>query len=105
MESTLRRLHQSSSQWVVVERVSDIEALTFRSNDYSKNDGVTSDWKALLLNKVVVGTGKKMTRDDATLTKAPLGYDSVRIPGPVFLMATLIRRWVRFSQKWSQVDL
>jgi len=53
--------------------------LTFRSNDYSKNEGITSDWKALLLNKVVVGNGKKLTQDDITLTQPPSGYDSVSV--------------------------
>jgi len=56
-----------------------IEILTFRSNDYSKNEGITSDWKALLLNKVVVGNGKKLTQDDITLTQPPSGYDSVSV--------------------------
>ncbi|KAF9790510.1 hypothetical protein BJ322DRAFT_1104161 [Thelephora terrestris] len=48
-----------------------------KSNDYSKNLGVSSDWKALLLNKVVVGNGKKLTQDDTTLTEPPPGYNSV----------------------------
>jgi hypothetical protein len=55
--------------------------LTFRSNDYSRNEGITSNRKALLLNKVVVGKGKKLTQDDSTLTQPPAGYDSVSILG------------------------
>lgn len=47
-----------------------------RSNGYSRND-CTSNWKAMLLNKVVVGRGHKMTTNDTTLTKPPAGYDSV----------------------------
>jgi len=31
----------------------------------------------MLLNKVVVGRGHKMTTNDATLTEPPAGYDSV----------------------------
>lgn len=48
-----------------------------KSNDYSKNIGVSSELKALLLNKVVVGNGKKMINDDTSLTTAPSGFDSV----------------------------
>jgi len=49
-----------------------------KSNDYSKNDdSLVSDWKALLLNKVVVGNGKKLFNDDTTLTEPPGVYDSV----------------------------
>ena len=47
-----------------------------RSDDYS--DNVTkSNLKAILLNKVVVGKGCKMTHDNTTLTAPPAGYDSV----------------------------
>ena len=49
-----------------------------RADTYSKND-CTSNWKAMLLNNVVVGRGCKMTFDNATLTKPPAGYDSVSI--------------------------
>jgi len=48
-----------------------------KSNDYSYNDDITSDWKALLLNKVAVGKGKKLTQDDPTLTAPPGDHDSV----------------------------
>lgn len=48
-----------------------------KSNDYSKNLGASSDLKALLLNKVVVGNGKKLINDDTTLTAPPPGFDSV----------------------------
>lgn len=48
-----------------------------KSNDYSKNVGINSDWKALLLNKVVVGNGKKLINDDTSLTEPPPGFDSV----------------------------
>jgi len=48
-----------------------------KSNDYSKNLGTSSEWKALLLNKVVVGNGRKLTQDDTSLTEPPPGYDSV----------------------------
>jgi hypothetical protein len=34
--------------------------------------------KAILLNKVVVGKGYKMTQDNTTMTAPPAGYDSVR---------------------------
>ena len=48
-----------------------------RSNDYSENVGISSGLKALLLNKVVVGNGKKMINDDTSLTAPPPGFDSV----------------------------
>ncbi|KAF9790512.1 hypothetical protein BJ322DRAFT_395524 [Thelephora terrestris] len=47
------------------------------SNGYSRNQGVSSDLKALLLNKVVVGNGKKLTQIDTTIVGPPAGYDSV----------------------------
>ena len=49
-----------------------------RADTYSKND-CTSNWKAVLLNKVVVGKGYKMTVGKTTLTKPPSGYDSVGV--------------------------
>ena len=49
---------------------------SLRSDRYSRND-CTSNWKAMLLNKVVVGKGYKMTVDNTTLTEPPAGYDSV----------------------------
>ena len=33
----------------------------------------------MLLNKVVVGKGYKMTADNTTLTEPPTGYDSVSV--------------------------
>ena len=72
---------------VVVERVSNVEALTSRSNDYSKNVGINSEWKAMLLNNVVVGYGKKLTQRNNTLTAPPPGYDSVSVFRLVFLWA------------------
>ena len=47
-----------------------------KSNDYSSNVK-PSKQKAMLLNKVVVGKGYKMTQDNTTLTAPPQGYDSV----------------------------
>ena len=88
MASTLLRLHQSSSlldRMDVIEYASDAEIFTCRSNDYSKNAGINSDWKALLLNKVVVGNGKKLTQNDTSLTGPPQGHDSVSVFGLVFL--------------------
>lgn len=49
-----------------------------RSNDYSKNEDSTSPLKGMLLNKVVVGLGYKLTENDSSLTKPRDGYDSVR---------------------------
>jgi len=40
--------------------------------------------KALLLNNIVVGNGKKLTRNAPSLTEPPAGYDSVvaeAVPG------------------------
>ncbi|KAJ3739016.1 hypothetical protein DFH05DRAFT_708172 [Lentinula detonsa] len=47
-----------------------------KSNDYSTNE-CRSPLKAILLNKVVVGKGCKMTQDNVALTSPPQGYDSV----------------------------
>ncbi|KIK57329.1 hypothetical protein GYMLUDRAFT_263100 [Collybiopsis luxurians FD-317 M1] len=47
-----------------------------KSNDYSTNDCRCS-LKAILLNKVIVGKGCKVTQDNTTLTAPPPGYDSV----------------------------
>jgi hypothetical protein len=47
-----------------------------RSNDYSNND-CSSSFKAILLNKVIVGKGCKLTQDNVSLTAPPAGYDSV----------------------------
>ncbi|KJA16179.1 hypothetical protein HYPSUDRAFT_47605 [Hypholoma sublateritium FD-334 SS-4] len=47
-----------------------------KSNDYSHND-CKSNLKAILLNKVVVGKGCKMTQDHTSLTTPPAGFDSV----------------------------
>lgn len=51
-----------------------------KSNDYS-NNVKPSRQKAILLNKVVVGKGYKMTQDNTTLTAPPPGYDSVCFRG------------------------
>ena len=64
--------------------------LPHRSNDYSYNESITSDLKALLLNKVVVGKGKKLIQDDTTLTQPPPGFDSVSVSYRV--LATMLTR-------------
>ncbi|KAI0784004.1 hypothetical protein BC629DRAFT_1594122 [Irpex lacteus] len=48
-----------------------------KSNDYSSNIDSNAPLKAILLNKVVVGKGYKMTQDNTTLTAPPTGFDSV----------------------------
>lgn len=48
-----------------------------KSNDYAKNVGINSDWKALLLNKVIVGNGKSLINDDTSLSAPPEGFDSI----------------------------
>ena len=73
-------------EWTVAERVSNVAIPPYRSNDYSKNGRNTSKWKALLLNKVVVGRGMKLTQDNPTLTQPPPGYDSVSILGYFFFL-------------------
>ena len=77
-----------SAEWVSAERLSDVAILSDGFNDYSRNESVTSGWKALLLNKVVVGKGMKLTQDDITLIQPPPGHDSVSILGQ-FLAAVL----------------
>jgi len=52
-------------------------SISSKSNDYPKNIGIKSKWKALLLNKVVVGNGKNLIQGDKSLTEPPTGYDSV----------------------------
>lgn len=47
-----------------------------RSDDYSENK-LASNLKAVMLNKVVVGKGCKLTNNQPTLTAPPAGYDSV----------------------------
>ncbi|KAF7378243.1 PARP catalytic domain-containing protein [Mycena sanguinolenta] len=47
-----------------------------KSDDYSHND-CSSSFKAILLNKVIVGKGYKLTHDRPSLTGPPAGYDSV----------------------------
>jgi hypothetical protein len=49
-----------------------------RAHDYSKN-GFPSDWKGLLLSKVVAGRGCKLTTDQTSLTSPPPGFDSVSV--------------------------
>lgn len=53
-------------------------SLFLRAGDYSVN-GRPSNWKAMLLNKVVVGKGYKTKVDNVTLTQPPDGFDSVSI--------------------------
>ncbi|CAL1717325.1 unnamed protein product [Somion occarium] len=48
-----------------------------KSNDYSSNTDPNAPLKAIILNKVVVGKGYKMTRDNTSLTAPPAGFDSV----------------------------
>ncbi|KAF9790514.1 hypothetical protein BJ322DRAFT_395234 [Thelephora terrestris] len=52
-------------------------ATSSKSNGYSRNAGIISDCKAMLLNTVVVGYGKKVTQTDMSLTQPPAGYDSI----------------------------
>lgn len=49
-----------------------------RSDCFSTNV-CTSDRKAMLLNKVVVGRGYRMKTANGTLTEPPAGYDSVSL--------------------------
>jgi len=51
-------------------------ATSSKANDYSQNKQ-TSQYKTLLLNKVIVGNGFKVTKDQDTLQAPPSGYDSV----------------------------
>jgi len=47
-----------------------------KSDGYSSN-GCQSSLKAVLLNKVIVGKGCKLLKDNPSLTAPPQGYDSV----------------------------
>ncbi|KAI0337036.1 hypothetical protein BDW22DRAFT_1340582, partial [Trametopsis cervina] len=48
-----------------------------KSNDYAQNTDSSAPLKAILLNKVVVGKGYKMTQDNTSMTAPPAGFDSV----------------------------
>lgn len=54
-----------------------------KSNSYSGN-GVQSPWKALLLNKVVVGKGYKLSSGGLGVTTPPAGYDSLLAEPSIF---------------------
>ena len=56
------------------------QGFAFRSNEYSKNIGIKSNLKPLLLSKVVVGNGKVLTQRSQTLSGPPPGFDSVSLP-------------------------
>jgi len=51
-------------------------SLSSKSDELSENIG-HSNLKALVLNKVIVGEGCKVTQDNTTLKAPPKGYDSV----------------------------
>jgi len=56
--------------------VADDDPWVSRANDYSSTDS-SSPWKAILLNKVVVGKGYKVLHDNPSMAAPPSGYDSV----------------------------
>jgi hypothetical protein len=76
----LVKVRLCSIKRIVPDRASDIVVLSFRSDRYSRNERA-SNWKAMLLNKVVVGKGMKLTKDDPALTRPLPGYDSVSVFG------------------------
>jgi len=47
-----------------------------KSDDYSHNQ-CSSSFKAIFLNKVIVGKGCKLTQYNVSLSAPPAGYDSV----------------------------
>ncbi|KAG9022489.1 hypothetical protein FS842_006149 [Serendipita sp. 407] len=51
-------------------------ATSSKSDSYSTN-GSTSSYKAIIMTKVVVGRGYKMTQNAQTLTAPPTGFHSV----------------------------
>ncbi|KAJ3279132.1 hypothetical protein HK104_001722 [Borealophlyctis nickersoniae] len=53
----------------------DTSATSSKSDDYSTSQN--GHYKAMLLNRVVVGKAIKLTDDDETLTSPPAGHDSV----------------------------
>lgn len=73
-----------------------IQLYLLRSDDYSSNVN-KSTLKAVLLNKVIVGKGCKMTHDNTTLTAPPPGYDSVRLFNPVMGVLCLTFRFLGTS--------
>lgn len=80
----------TSSKYVLGIDLSSSSELTFhtiRSNDYSSSLDPKTSLKAILLNKIVVGKGYKMTQDNTTLTAPPAGYDSV---SPLFNLIRVV---------------
>jgi hypothetical protein len=68
---------ETSSKFALVRQSVEAALTQFiRSDSYSWND-CTSKWKAMLLNKVVVGEGYSLMVNSRSLTKPPTGYDSV----------------------------
>ena len=59
-----------------------------RANDYSSTDS-SSPWKAILLNKVVVGKGYKILHDNPSMSAPPSGYDSVSRAAPLLITRRL----------------
>ena len=55
----------------------DLKIPRNRSNAYIQGQG-TSGLKAIMLNKVIVGRGYKVTTGQSQLTSPPSGYHSVR---------------------------
>lgn len=71
------KFFKSSTGWGRFGQGIYTSATSSKSNDYSRNVGINSELKALLLNRVVVGNGKKLTSNNSSLTAPPAGFDSV----------------------------
>lgn len=50
-----------------------------KSDEYSKNLNIHSNWKALLLNDVVIGNSKKLAQRSEMSSGVPSGYNSVTV--------------------------
>ncbi|KAJ8516790.1 hypothetical protein ONZ45_g5937 [Pleurotus djamor] len=70
------RLFGKKTGWGRFGRGIYTSSTSSKSNDYSTND-CKSNLKSMLLNKVVVGKGCKMTHDNTSLQAPPAGFDSV----------------------------
>lgn len=68
-----------------MQALSNVADDAVRSNDYSSNKS-TSPYKAILLNKVIVGKGYKVTENNTSLTAPPAGYDSVSVREAIYYL-------------------
>jgi hypothetical protein len=77
MEYTHPPCHQSKAPHIF--RIAKHTKHFRRADDYSQNDGAAqnSPFKAVLVNRVVVGNGLRLKKGNQTMTRPPPGFHSV----------------------------